>query len=184
MPGRIELICGCMFSGKTERLIERVALAQAQGVSVAVFKHALDDRYGPSDLISHSGRRSRAIPIDRPELLAELAHGARLIVVDEAQFFSDGLVQVCRLLADRGAQVVLAGLDRDSWGLPFGAMPALRAAADTVLHTTATCAACGESAEYTYRRIATPGAKMVAAADCYEPRCGRCFEAPPMELRC
>lgn len=180
--GRIEVICGCMFSGKTELLMDRVTLARAGGCRVAVFKHAADDRYASCSLVAHSGRRMEARPVSTSEGLVRLAEDADVIAVDEAQFFDDGLPAVCRRLRDAGRVVILAGLDRDSWDQPFGPMPALASIADDVCYRTARCRVCGEAAEHTQRTAPISGS-MVGGPEAYEPRCGRCFVAPPAELR-
>ncbi|MBP7935996.1 MAG: thymidine kinase [Phycisphaerae bacterium] len=181
--GRIELICGCMFSGKSERLIRRVEQAGAVGVSVVAFKHACDDRYGADQIVAHSGLRVAAYRAASAVEILRRVGEARLVVIDEAQFFTADLVDACRQLAAEGRQVVVGGLDRDSWGLPFGPMPELEAIADEVTRTRAVCARCGRPAEYTCRRVPVAGLTMVGGAEAYEPRCRDCFEAPPIELR-
>lgn len=181
--GTIELICGCMFSGKSERLVQQVEEARAAGLAVAAFKHASDDRYGADQIVTHNGRRVEAF---RAGCASEVLHAvgeARLVVIDEAQFFAADLVDACRRLADEGRDVIVAGLDRDSWGLPFGPISEIEAMADRVTRTRAVCAKCGRPAEYTFRRVPIGGKTMIGGAEAYEPRCEACFEAPPMELR-
>ncbi len=180
--GRLEVICGCMFSGKSELLITRLQEAQRRGRRVAVFKHASDTRYDASDIVTHSHLRFQARPIERSDACLAAQDDADVVAVDEAQFFDAGLPAVCRRLADMGKHVIVAGLDRDSWGLPFGPMPQVMAVADAVTWTTASCAVCGQPAEYT-QRTAPLGETMIGGADAYEPRCARCFVAPPAELR-
>lgn len=182
--GRIELICGCMFSGKSERLVQRVMQAQARGESVAVFKHAADNRYALGQIVTHDGLRIEARPIASALKILELTGGIQFVVIDEAQFFGDELVDACRQLADQGSQVVVAGLDRDAWGQPFGPVPAIEAIADEVILTRAVCAVCGSEAEYTQRLVPIEGQKMIGGAESYEPRCAKCFKPPPVELRC
>jgi thymidine kinase len=182
-PGEIEVICGCMFSGKSERLVARVSEARAAGLKVAAFKHGSDDRYGQEQIVTHSGRRTAAHPVGQARQILETSDDAALVVIDEAQFFDSSLVDVCRELAGLGRTVVLAGLDRDSWGQPFGPMPQLEAMADRVTRTQGVCASCSQPAEFTQRVAAVSGQRMVGGPEAYEPRCGKCFQAPPMELR-
>lgn len=181
--GTIEFICGCMFSGKTLLLMERVAAARNNDIPVAVFKHASDDRYAEHQLVSHNGHRIGATPLVQAARLRELAGEARLIAIDEVQFFGPELLEIVQDLAGSGRDVVLAGLDLDSWGLPFGPASELQRTADRVTHTYARCAVCGEKADHTQRVLPVEGQKMVGGAEAYEPRCTRCFEAPPPELR-
>lgn len=181
--GTIELIRGCMFSGKSERLVRRVEEAHAAGLAVAAFKHASDDRYGADQIVTHNGLRVAARLATRAADILAMAGEAQLVVIDEAQFFTADLVDVCRRLADEGRDVAVAGLDRDSWGLPFGPMPEIEAMADRVTRTQAVCAKCGRPAEYTFRRVPVGGVTMIGGAEAYEPRCEECFEAPPIELR-
>ena len=181
--GRIELVCGCMFSGKSERLVQRVTRTRSRGEAVAVFKHAADDRYARGQIVTHNGLRIDARPIASASRIPELAGGVDLVIIDEAQFFSEELVSACRQLAEQGCQVVVAGLDRDSWGRPFGPVPALEAIADEVIRTRAVCARCGGEAEYTQRLVPIEHQTMVGGPESYEPRCAKCFQAPPIELR-
>jgi len=177
--GRIELICGCMFSGKSERLIRRIRQARAAGVEVVAFKHASDDRYDPIDIVTHSGWREPAIPAASSAHVAEQARSARLIAIDEAQFFDASLAETCRSLAAEGRQIVLAGLDRDAWGRPFGAMPELTRICDAVMRTRAVCARCGAPAEFTQRIRPMQDGRLIGGCESYEPRCARCFQPPP-----
>ncbi len=181
--GRITVIQGCMFSGKSERVVARLRAAHAEGLVVAAFKHASDDRYASRQIVTHSGQRTEALPVGAPHRLLELAGSAGLIAIDEAQFFGDELIEVCRELANAGRDVLVAGLDLDSWGLPFGPMPALAAAADEVIQTHGVCARCGKPADHTQRLAPVDGQKMVGGPESYEPRCACCFTAPPPELR-
>lgn len=171
-----------MFSGKSEHLIARVRSARQHGLRVAVFKHASDTRYDPRDIVTHSHQRLAAEPVPRAESLAIAAGAADVVAVDEAQFFDAALPAVCRRLADAGRHVIAVGLDRDSWGLPFASMRELMDAADEVVRTCARCAQCGRKAEYT-QRVAPIGDTMIGGGEAYEPRCERCFAAPPLELR-
>jgi len=181
--GSIELICGCMFSGKSERLIARAESAQREGRRVAGFKHASDDRYDVGQIASHSGRTCPARPVHHPEEIEGLVGDAELVLIDEAQFFGPEIVEVCRRLAADGRTVVLAGLDRDSWGEPFGPMPALAEIADHVVRTQGVCSQCGRPADYTQRISPVGGINMVGGPGAYEARCREHFQAPPAALR-
>lgn len=176
------MICGPMFSGKSEKLLERLAFARAESLPTAVFKHASDDRYDGRKIVTHNGRRIPATPIASAGQILELAGNARLIVIDEAQFFAEDLVSTCLRLAGQGRTVIVAALDLDSWGLPFGHVPELEAVADQVLHMQGRCSRCGRPSDHT-QRLASIGETMIGGAEAYEPRCAACFVAPPMELR-
>jgi len=179
----VELICGCMFSGKSGMLISRITAARSRGLPVAAFKHASDDRYARTRIATHDGRSCEALPVERSDRIPGLAGGADLVVIDEAQFFDAGLPEVCRALAEGGADVVLAGLDLDAWGLPFGPMPALEAIADRITRLHAVCAACGAPADRTQRIAPVESPSMIGGSEAYEPRCANCFRAPPAHLR-
>jgi len=183
MLGRLILIRGCMFSGKSERLLDRLRSARAEQRTAVAFKHASDDRYAAAQIVTHNGRRDDATAIGDPAAILELADDAAWIGIDEAQFFGDALVEVCRTLVQQGREVVVAGLDLDSWGQPFGPMPALAAIADEIVDAHGRCARCGATADHTQRLAPVEGQKMVGGPESYEPRCAACFEAPPAELR-
>lgn len=172
-----------MFSGKTQRLLARIQQARSAGRTVAVFKHASDVRYAAHQLVTHNGLRIEATPADRVETIAEAGDRADAIVIDEAQFFGSALVGLCERLRARGVDLVIAGLDRDSWGLPFEPMPAVEAMADDVVRTYAVCSKCQRPAAYTQRLTPVGDQTMIGGAESYEPRCEACFSAPPMELR-
>lgn len=180
--GRIEIICGCMFSGKSEVLIDRVRGAEAAGARVAVFKHASDTRYDACDVVTHSGRRLTAQPLADLAALPVRAADADVIAIDEAQFFGPNALEVCRALAAKGKRIIVCGLDRDAWGRPFGPIPALVDVAQDVTRLTATCAVCGGVASFT-QRVAPITDSMIGGKGVYEPRCETCFRAPPAELR-
>jgi thymidine kinase len=182
-PGQLIVIRGCMFSGKSERLIARLEAACSQGRSVAAFKHASDDRYAARQIVTHSGLRIDAVPVSEPARILPLVPEDALVGIDEAQFFSGDLIDVCRALLERGCDVVVAGLDLDSWGEPFGPMPGLAAIASEIVQMHARCARCGRPADHTQRLAPVEGQKMVGGPESYEPRCAACFEAPPVELR-
>jgi len=180
--GRIELICGCMFSGKSELLIERVRDARRSVTAVAVFKHAADTRYDHHDIVTHGHERLSAAAVERSAELLDRAADAEVVAIDEAQFFDEQLPEACQRLAEQGKRVIVAGLDRDSWGLPFGPVPELARMADAVTLTTARCARCGKRAENTQRLTAIVDSMIGGEGD-YEPRCERCFTPPPPDLR-
>lgn len=180
--GRIEVICGCMFAGKSKLLLERIRTAQADGKRVMAFKHASDDRYDDRRIVTHDGRQAECRPVPLAGQIVELAADADVIVVDEAQFFGEELVEAARQCARRGQQVICGGLDLDSWGLPFGAMPDLMDVADDVVKIQSICAVCGGPADYTQRT--TPvDERMIGGPGDFEPRCQKHFRAPPIELR-
>ncbi len=181
--GRISVIWGCMFSGKTERLVGMLRAAQAQGREVAAFKHASDDRYCQREIVSHSGHRIEAQPVSDARRILSLLGSASLIAIDEAQFFGPALIEVCSDLADRGCDVIAVGLDLDSWGQPFGLMPQLAEMADEIILTKGLCARCGSVADHTQRLAPVGGQTLVGGPEAYEARCSNCFEAPPAELR-
>lgn len=172
-----------MFSGKSERLVDRLMAAESTGRPVAAFKHTSDDRYAAHRIVTHSGRHIDAVPLSDPRRMQKLAAHADVIAIDEAQFFGNELAEVCRELAAQGREVMVAGLDLDSWGEPFGPMPELAAIADEIIQTHGRCARCGRPANRTQRLAAIEGQKMVGGPESYEPRCAACFEAPPVELR-
>ncbi|MDM8004725.1 MAG: thymidine kinase [Phycisphaerae bacterium] len=182
--GSLTVVTGCMFSGKSEFLVAQLQEVARQGRPLAAFKHSSDNRYGHRDIASHSGHRFKAVAVPDASRIAELAGTAEVVAVDEGQFFAGNLVDVCRELAAGGKRVIVAGLDLDSWGLPFGPMPELAQTADRVIRLQAVCVRCGRPADHTQRLTPIAGQKMVGGPDCYEPRCAACFEAPPIEMRC
>ncbi len=176
--GTIEVVCGSMFSGKSEELIRRVRRAQIARQRVQIFKHALDDRYTPGAVASHDGARLEAIPIAHTrELLTHLGLGLDVVAIDEVQFLDEGIVPLARQLADRGLRVILAGLDLDFRGEPFGAVPQLLALAEQVDKLQAICMVCGASASRTQRLVNGQPAHyndpviLMGASEVYEPRC-------------
>ncbi len=183
--GHIELICGSMFSGKTEELIRRLKRAEIARQHVQVFSHSLDTRYGESRVASHNGIDWRAIPVQKAEqILERLDQDATVVAIDEAQFFDWEIAEVANLLADRGVRVIVAGLDVDFRGEPFGPMPLLMAQAEQVDKLSAICVVCGEPASRTQRLINGAPAKyddpviLVGASEVYEARCRHCHQVP------
>lgn len=183
--GHIELICGSMFSGKTEELIRRLKRAEIAKQRVQVFSHNLDTRYGESQVASHSGVNRDAIPVQRAEqILERLDPEATVVAIDEAQFFDGKVAEVASTLADRGIRVIVAGLDTDFRGEPFGPMPLLMAQAEQVDKLSAICVVCGAPASRTQRLINGAPAKyddpviLVGASEVYEARCRHCHSVP------
>lgn len=177
--GSLEVICGPMFSGKSEELIRRIKRAIIAKQKVQVFKPALDDRYDASAIASHSQRKHEAIPVkNTEELLRHLDPEAQVVALDEAQFLDEGLIPIIEELANRGVRVIAGGLDQDSNGEPFGIMPILLAKAEYVTKLQAICMVCGALAGRTQRMVHTGGQVLVGAAEAYEARCRHCHETP------
>ena len=177
-PGRcgsIEVICGSMFSGKTEELIRRINRAKIARQVIQIFKPAIDVRYSQTDVVSHNRRATASVPVDNSHSILLLAQGADVVAVDEAQFFDMGLIDVCNQLANQGVRVIVAGLDMDYLGQPFGPMPQLCAVADDVYKTRAICVRCGRLANYSYRRAAQAGQILLGETQEYEPLCRSCY---------
>jgi thymidine kinase len=181
--GSLTVITGSMFSGKTEELIRRLRRALYARRTVQVFKHTLETRPEQTEIRSHSGVLHEAVPVSTSdELLERVEKSTDVVAVEEAQFFDEGIVRVCRRLADSGYEVILAGLDMDFRGEPFGPMPALLAEADDVVKLRAICARCGRDASRSQRLIdgkAAPTSAptiLVGAQESYEARCRRCHE--------
>ena len=178
MPGRLELIYGCMFSGKTTELIRRLADAQSAGRRVVALKPARDQRYAERELVSHAGQTFAAVPIDRPEQIESCAEGFDVVGLDEVHFYGPEVVEACRTLVAEGKRVIVAGVDIDHRGRPFVVFPPLQAAADELVHRTARCARCGGEAEISQRMIEDDSPIVIGGADLYEPRCRFCFRRP------
>jgi len=183
--GWIEVICGSMFSGKSEELIRRVRRAQIAKQRVQVFKPSLDDRYSPSHVASHNGLSWIAIPVrEASEISSHLDPDVDVVAIDEAQFFDWTIADICNELADRGVRVIVAGLDLDFRGEPFGPMPLLMAQAEYVDKLQAICVVCGAPATRTQRLINGRPASysdpviLVGASEVYEARCRACHQVP------
>jgi thymidine kinase len=177
--GWIEVICGSMFSGKTEELIRRVKRAIIARQRVTIFKPKIDKRYSDTEIVSHDLQKIPARLINSPDELIELALEAQVVGIDEAQFFDNSLLKVCQTLANMGKRVIVAGLDQDFRGEPFEPIPQLLAVAEYITKTHAICAVCGNPANYTYRKTEEKAKVMVGAAETYEARCRNCFIPPP-----
>jgi thymidine kinase len=178
--GQIEIICGSMFSGKTEELIRRLRRAQIAKQKVAIFKPAVDNRYSEEEIVSHSYQRIPSTVVNTAQEIILFSSDADVIGVDEAQFFDAELVNVCRKLADQGKRVIVAGLDTDYRGIPFEPIPQLLAIAEYITKTLAVCMKCGAPANNTQRITKDSSRVVVGAEDVYEARCRDCFE-PPQE---
>jgi thymidine kinase len=177
--GSLEVICGPMFSGKSEELIRRIKRAIIAKQKVQVFKPALDDRYDATAIASHSQRKHDAIAVkNTEELLRHLDPETQVVALDEAQFLDEGLIPIIEDLANRGVRVIAGGLDQDSNGEPFGIMPILLAKAEYVTKLQAICMVCGAQAGRTQRMVHTGGQVLVGAAEAYEARCRHCHETP------
>jgi thymidine kinase len=176
--GWIEVICGSMFSGKSEELIRRLRRAIIAKQRVQIFKPTIDSR-SDAEIVSHSEMRMPSISIrSSAELREKVDHRTEVVGVDEAQFFDEGLVEAAEQLADQGKRVIIAGLDKDFRGLPFGPIPSLMAVAEDVTKTLAICVRCGSPANNTQRLVESDELVVVGAQGIYEARCRRCFEPP------
>ena len=173
--GWIEVICGSMFSGKTEELIRRMKRAEFAQQKVEIFKPSIDTRYSDEEVISHNKNSIRSTPVPSSSNILLLADGVEVIGIDEAQFFDDGLVNVCIQLANKGSRVIIAGLDMDFSGKPFGVMPKLMAVAEYVTKVHAICVKCGSLAQFSHRKTPDENIVMIGETDFYEPLCRVCF---------
>ncbi len=176
--GWIEVIAGCMFSGKTEELIRRIRRAQIARQQVAIFKPKIDNRYSSDHIVSHSEAKLLSKVVERSSEIPPLARDAQVVGIDEGQFFDLGLVDVAEQLANEGKRVIIAGLDQDYRGKPFEPMPQLLAVAEYITKTLAICVVCGNPADRTQRTTSANERVLVGAKDSYEARCRRCFEPP------
>lgn len=175
--GWIEVICGSMFSGKTEDLIGRIRRAQYAKQNILVFKPAIDNRYDKINIVSHSKTEEPSIPIEVPsDIYVHLKDDIQVIAIDEAQFFDESIVGICNDLADRGYRVIVAGLDQDYRGEPFGCMPELLAIAEFVTKNLAICMKCGNPANRTQRLVHESEQILVGSTESYEARCRNCHE--------
>lgn len=173
--GWIEVICGSMFSGKTEELIRRLNRAKIAKQKIEIFKPTVDKRYHEEDVVSHNANAIRSTPIDFAQDMLLLGGSCDVVGVDEAQFFDDGLAEVCVKLANSGVRVIAAGLDMDYLGKPFGPMPALMAVAEYVTKVHAVCVQCGDIATYSFRSAPSEQQVLLGETDSYEARCRHCF---------
>ena len=174
--GWIEVVCGSMFSGKTEELIRRIRRAQIANQRVMIFKPVIDNRYSETEIVSHDRNSIISTPVENAMLILDKVDNAEVVGIDEAQFFDKALVGVVRTLANKGLRVIVAGLDMDFQGKPFGVMPDLLANAEFITKVHAICQVCGKVANFSYRLDkANDEQVLVGEKDSYEPRCRRCF---------
>lgn len=173
--GRIEVVCGSMFSGKTEELIRRMKRAKFAKQKVEIFKPAIDTRYSDDEVVSHDSNSIQSTPVETSSSILLLSSDIDVIGIDEAQFFDEGIVDVCNELATKGVRVIVAGLDMDFKGKPFGPMPALCAIADDVTKVHAICVKCGALAYVSHRLVANNKLVMLGEQSEYEPLCRECF---------
>ena len=174
--GWIEVICGSMFSGKTEELIRRLKRVKIANLKVEIFKPAIDTRYDEVKIVSHDTNTIQSIPVDNSMKILLLAEDVDVVGIDEAQFFDDQISTVCEQLAQKGIRVIVAGLDMDYLGNPFGQMPNLLAKADYITKLHAICMKCGNIANISYRKIAEGPQVLLGEKDIYEPRCRHCAQ--------
>lgn len=177
LGGSVEVICGSMFSGKTEELIRRLRRAQIAKLNVEIFKPVTDVRYHETDIVSHDLNSIQSTPVENSAAILLLGTNTEVVGIDEAQFFDEGLPEVCNTLANRGIRVVIAGLDMDFQGKPFGPMPALMSIAELVTKVHAVCVQCGAPATYSFRTAASENTILLGEKESYEPRCRICFNA-------
>jgi thymidine kinase len=175
--GSIEVITGSMFSGKTEELIRRLRRAQFAGLKVEIFKPSLDNRYSETRVVSHDDKSIISTPVDNASAILLLAGDVNVVGIDEAQFFDNSIVEVCSTMADNGIRLVIAGLDMDFMGKPFGPMPALLAIAEYVTKVHAICMRCGNLAQYSFRKSEDEQVVLLGEKNLYEPLCRNCYNA-------
>ncbi len=174
--GSIEVICGSMFSGKTEELIRRMKRAQFAKQTVEIFKPKIDTRYSDDEVVSHDKNSIRSTPVESSGSILLMTNDVDVVGIDEAQFFDEGLVEVCTKLADQGIRVIIAGLDMDFRGVPFGPMPALCAVAEDVYKVHAICVRCGSLAYVSHRLVKSDKRVLLGEMAEYEPICRECFK--------
>ncbi|MEG0789674.1 MAG: thymidine kinase [Alistipes sp.] len=175
--GWIEVICGSMFSGKTEELIRRLKRAKFANQKVEIFKPRVDVRYSKEEVVSHDANAIRSTPVDSSQNILLMSADVDVVGIDEVQFFDENIVEVCRQLADNGVRVIAAGLDMDFLGKPFGPMPALMATAEYVTKVHAICVRCGNLAHHSHRLTEDDQLVMLGEHTTYEPICRHCFAA-------
>ena len=173
--GCIEVVCGSMFSGKTEELIRRLRRAQFANQKIAIFKPQIDTRYSDVEVVSHDLHKIESVPIKDAAEMLDVPEGTQVVGIDEAQFFGPNLVEVCQALANRGIRVIAAGLDTDYLGKPFGPIPALLAVAEDVQKVHAICVKCGALANHSHRLSRSHKLVVLGEKDVYEPLCRECF---------
>ncbi|MFN8238275.1 MAG: thymidine kinase [Chitinophagales bacterium] len=173
--GWIEVVCGSMFSGKTEELIRRLKRAKIANLKVEIFKPMIDTRYHETQVVSHDSNAIMSTPVSSSQNILLLSNDVEVVGIDEAQFFDDGLPEVCEQLAKNGVRVIIAGLDMDFQGRPFGPIPALLAKAEYITKVHAICVRCGALANHSYRLVESDTRVLLGEKESYEPRCRDCF---------
>jgi thymidine kinase len=181
--GSIEVICGSMFSGKTEELIRRLKRAKFAKMNVQIFKPCIDVRYSEDEVVSHDSHSINSTPISSPAKMLEISEDVQVVGIDEAQFFDNSIIEVVQALANRGVRVIIAGLDTDFLGKPFGPMPALMAVAEDIQKVHAICVRCGSPANHSHRLSQSSELVVLGETDIYEPLCRHCYnEAMSQDL--
>lgn len=181
--GCIEVICGSMFSGKTEELIRRLKRAQFANQKIAIFKPSVDVRYSEVEVVSHDLHSLKSTPITDAAFMLDIPEDIEVVGIDEAQFFGENIVEVCQNLANRGVRVIIAGLDTDFLGKPFGPMPSLMAIAEDVQKVHAICVKCGSLANHSHRLSKNADLVVLGEKDIYEPLCRECYNKAISEER-
>jgi len=175
--GIIEVICGPMFSGKTEELIRRLVRAQIAKKTVHIFKHSTDNRYSEDYIVSHNKNRIKCHSLNNTNQILDLSNGIDIIGIDEAQFFDESIIEVCNKLANKGKRIIVAGLDRDYKAIPFGPMANLLTHADYITKLNAICMVCGNQASFSQRLTKDETQILVGESEKYEARCRSCYES-------
>jgi thymidine kinase len=173
--GHIEVICGCMFSGKTEELIRRLKRAKIARQKVEIFKPKVDNRYDEVNVVSHDSNFIHSTPVDSSEQILLMVSEVDVVGIDEAQFFDEGLPAVCKQLADRGLRVIVAGLDMDYLGKPFGPIPSMLAISEYVTKVHAICIRCGNLANFSHRTVSNDSRILLGEQESYVPLCRSCY---------
>jgi thymidine kinase len=181
LGGSIEVVCGSMFSGKTEELIRRLNRAKIARLKVEIFSPKSDTRYEENALVSHNSNSIPSTPVENASSILLLGSDVHVIGIDEAQFFDEELPDVCNILANKGIRVIVAGLDMDFKGRPFGPMPAIMAMAESVTKLHAVCVRCGNPAMYSYRLVPDESKVLLGEKESYEPRCRSCYNDPGLK---
>jgi thymidine kinase len=179
LGGSIEVVCGSMFSGKTEELIRRLNRARIARLKVEIFSPKADTRFAENALVSHNSNSIPSTPVENASSILLLGSDVHVIGIDEAQFFDAELPDVCNILANKGIRVIVAGLDMDFKGRPFGPMPAIMAMAESVTKLHAVCVICGNPALYSYRLVPDNSKILLGEKESYEPRCRICYHLEP-----
>ena len=173
--GWIEVICGSMFSGKTEELIRRVKRAQIANQEILLIKPKVDERYHKKNVVSHQGKSLKAISVKKASEIITIWKEEKVVAIDEAQFFDNGIINVCNELSKDGVRVIIAGLDMDFKGMPFGPMPELLSIAEYVTKVHAICVSCGNLAQFSHRKIKSDEQVLIGAVEEYKPLCRLCY---------